>query len=89
MGPRAETCRLVAVGLRTARLLLETTVLIDALRGRSAADRIARLRRRLPRRHRVRTVAYPARPQRDPRRRALIALCREAVVRFQRRGLDE
>lgn len=42
MGPRAAVLRPEAGGLN---LLLDTTVLIDALRGRKAADRVRALRR--------------------------------------------
>ena len=45
MGTPAATGRWPALGLTMARLLLDTTVLIDALRGRPAAQRVAGLRR--------------------------------------------
>ena len=45
MGSIAATGRSAAVGLSVSRLLLDSTVLIDALRGRPAAARVKGLRR--------------------------------------------
>ncbi len=45
MGTRSATQRSDAFRLRVSRLLLDSTVLIDALRGRPAAERLRALRR--------------------------------------------
>ena len=45
MGPRPTAGRPATVGLSVSRLLLDSTVLIDALRGRPAAQRLRGLRR--------------------------------------------
>ena len=45
MGSSATPQRPETFGLRVSRLLLDTSVLIDALRGRAAAERLRALRR--------------------------------------------
>lgn len=45
MGSSPAQRRLAEIGLIVARVLLDSTVLIDALRGRPAADRLRRMRR--------------------------------------------
>lgn len=45
MGSFSETKRSETIGLNLSRLLLDSTVLIDALRGRLAAERLRGLRR--------------------------------------------